>query len=90
MVKSGAYLKTVFQCVGTGSFSSIVLSLTNFPSWALKILSAARGSLQMPVFDSDNESPEVLCCVRTIYFFFFCSFAFCLRKILSRDKKTRR
>lgn len=32
MVKSGAYLKTGFQCVGTGSSSSVVLSLTNFPS----------------------------------------------------------
>lgn len=59
---------------GLVSFSFHSLEPNEFSFTGLKILSAARGSASLPVFDIDSESPEVLCCVRTVSgFFVLCS-----------------
>lgn len=53
--------------MGTGSFSFRSLEPNEFLFIELKILSAARGSSSVPPFDTDDESPGVLCCVRTVH-----------------------
>lgn len=76
----------VFQGVGTGSFSFHSLKPNEFLFAGLKILSAARGST-LPVFDTDNESRNLVLCANSQWV--FCSLLFICKRyrlgIISQD-----
>lgn len=67
-----------FQGVGTDSFPFHSLEPNEFLFMGLKIVSAARGSSSLPVFDTDNESSSLVLCANRQWV--FCSLLFICKR----------